>query len=507
MPCSAPCNRLPCSKRCSCFLPCGHQCPSLCGEVCPSEYCQICCSDGIRDQRVDLLEFKSYAEISIEQNPIVVLSCGHFFTAETLDGHMGMAEVYIQDLEGEFSGLVENHGALARGVPQCPDCQQPIRQYVTQRYNRVINRAVIDEISKRVLISGETKIQEIEREIVQLEDDLKKSMKGFLSSTSRIFLAQRLKLRYNESYKLMGEVATFLQHIDDKNQPGRKLHDATVKAIRDSLTIDQKVETFSIQDNFVTFPRDRRVVFGGRAVQLKMLCAVFLDKINLYQELKSITTETSLEALESDLAENSDFFFESCQTFILDCNSEHLPKLNVEARLYFAQGARRYQSSSIQQTSREKATEHVATAREYLKEAEDLCVQRFQNADKLLTAVQETAKSLRKEWYEPVSEEELASIKNAMVSGAAGLMTHSGHWYNCERGHPVSFSHPQFPISDFSLLKKKRSSLLTFPPRQKFAVGECGMPMELARCPECGAPVGGLNHQSTAGVTRAEQME
>jgi hypothetical protein len=41
----------------------------------------------------------------------------------------------------------------------------------------------------------------------------------------------------------------------------------------------------------------------------------------------------------------------------------------------------------------------------------------------------------RKEWYEEVSPEELAAIKAAMVSGIA---THSGHWYNCENGHPVS---------------------------------------------------------------------
>ncbi len=41
----------------------------------------------------------------------------------------------------------------------------------------------------------------------------------------------------------------------------------------------------------------------------------------------------------------------------------------------------------------------------------------------------------------------------------------------------------------------------------KFAIGECGMPMQLARCPECGAAVGGAHHQAASGVTRAVQME
>jgi hypothetical protein len=33
------------------------------------------------------------------------------------------------------------------------------------------------------------------------------------------------------------------------------------------------------------------------------------------------------------------------------------------------------------------------------------------------------------------------------------------------------------------------------------------MPMELARCPECGANVGGQNHTAVGGVTRAMNME
>jgi hypothetical protein len=52
----------------------------------------------------------------------------------------------------------------------------------------------------------------------------------------------------------------------------------------------------------------------------------------------------------------------------------------------------------------------------------------------------------------------------------------TGHWYNCENGHP-------------------------------FTVGECGMPMETSRCPECGAMVGGLNRQAAAGVIYAAELE
>ncbi|KIV89749.1 hypothetical protein PV10_07129 [Exophiala mesophila] len=100
----------------------------------------------------------------------------------------------------------------------------------------------------------------------------------------------------------------------------------------------------------------------------------------------------------------------------------------------------------------------------------------FLNADKLHVAVEESLKILGEGWYESVSAEELTAIKQATLSGRSGIATHSGHWYNCVNGHP-------------------------------FAIGECGMPMEQARCPECGAPIGGSHHQAVDGVTRAVDME
>lgn len=59
--------------------------------MCPEGYCHIC--TGKDDARVDLLEMKSYNQIDLDKTTIVVLECGHFFTAETLDGHVGIGKV------------------------------------------------------------------------------------------------------------------------------------------------------------------------------------------------------------------------------------------------------------------------------------------------------------------------------------------------------------------------------------------------------------------------------
>lgn len=40
-----------------------------------------------------------------------------------------------------------------------------------------------------------------------------------------------------------------------------------------------------------------------------------------------------------------------------------------------------------------------------------------------------------------------------------------------------------------------------------FSIGECGMPMEEARCPECGAAIGGTHHNAVEGVTSAGDLE
>lgn len=117
---------------------------------------------------------------------------------------------------------------------------------------------------------------------------------------------------------------------------------------------------------------------------------------------------------------------------------------------------------------------------------------------------------LRREWYESVSAEELAAIKQAMVGGPRGIATHAGHWYNCQwaPGTHISLCSPK-PLSSglvetYPSLNIEATMILIL---VQFAIGECGMPMEQARCPECGAPIGGSNHRAVEGVSRAMDME
>ncbi|XP_063384092.1 NFX1-type zinc finger-containing protein 1-like isoform X2 [Cydia fagiglandana] len=64
--------------------------------------------------------------------------------------------------------------------------------------------------------------------------------------------------------------------------------------------------------------------------------------------------------------------------------------------------------------------------------------------------------------------------ERAMVVRAIGLK--AGHWYKCPNGH-------------------------------FYCIGECGGAMQLSRCPDCGAAIGGQQHTLTAGNQHAREMD
>lgn len=457
MPCAAPCTRLPCNKRCSLTLLCGHRCPGLCGETCPQEYCQIC-SDR-RDAQVDLLEMKTYGDISLDETPIVVLGCGHFFTAETLDGHIGMTDVYEQAGDGEFTALKDVSGSLARSVPRCPHCQCVVRQYCTQRYNRVINRAVIDEMSKRFLVNGKDELRELELEITETEHGFEKTrgkilglirqlpgttathIRGNVTSAKALEIVRQLKGRNTKGREIESAIQRFCAKVADKHQPAQKLHDATVSAARRKPLEDLMVN-LDVTDHVPTVARDRRVTFGGRIAQLQAQFVVLADVFPIAQALKSTPAGSSVKIPGGAPEQITKPFFNVCHSFISECIGESLPKLGVEATLYYAELARLNEAyCRSMNTEVEKATNYVKKAKVFLQDALALCDQPFQGRDKLRFAVEESIKLLGKEWYETVTPEELAAVKSAMISGSGGIATHSGHWYNCINGHPVSLPH------------------------------------------------------------------
>ncbi|KAL4795796.1 hypothetical protein BDV19DRAFT_388822 [Aspergillus venezuelensis] len=254
---------------------------------------------------------------------------------------------------------------------------------------------------------------------------------------------------------LTGEVNRFMRQVSDEEQPVRKLYEATVKAMRSG---------------------DLETQMGSLSIEAIMPCLSPGQRIfdRAHRRATPVSHPNGLDAAER--------FLNGCKQFIKDKMSRQFPRLCVEVQLYYAQIAFTYRAAPLPGEFARDSTEaqrrdYTPQARAFLEEATVLCSKGSQRSEKLLVAVQVSLKLVDSQRYETVTRGELESIKKAMiVSGHGGMATHSGHWYNCENGHP-------------------------------FAVEECGMPMERARCPECAAAVGGANHRPDEGVTRAIEME
>ncbi|KAL1792144.1 hypothetical protein ACET3X_009895 [Alternaria dauci] len=491
MPCSAPCSRLPCDERCTKLLVCGHQCPSICGEACPKDYCQEC---GMKsEEQPDMIMMVPYADVDLNESPIVVLSCGHFFTTETLDGLVGLKDVYSVDATtGLFTGLIEN-AELSASIPQCPNCREPIKQYVTQRYNRLINRAVIDEMSKRFIVNGQQELQQLQGQLEDVRKKLEASRKGVVPAeivqlrgqAAHEFTMQsindEIRNRSGDTIKLLNAVKAFQRRMDNRHQPTFKLHQATLHSISRDDSLDAKLAKLTIDSSETSAKRDRdqRITLGGRLLEIKVRCLALEDNFEVMRAVgqKNLHSELPLKFSGGSPLVKAHQFLKDTEKLIGDSTHESLPKLAVEATLHYAQVAHAF--SGVQAGNKDDSAKAIAyrnTAKDLLAKADKLCEHPFGGRDDLRRAIAAASKMLNSEFYQAVSKEELESIKQAMVSGRGGIATHSGHWYKCVNGHP-------------------------------FAIGECGMPMEVARCPECGERVGGRSHTAVAGVTRAMEME
>lgn len=367
-------------------------------------------------------------------------------------GVVGLKEVYkIDPMTGNILGLQDISSKMAPAIPRCPHCQRPIRQYVTQRYNRLINRAVIDEMSKRFIVTGQTDLLEIQVKLTKVETELKHTLPDVTKAKISSFLTewrdrspkditQRLQTRYKASAQLRSAVIQLERRAAERHQPAHKLHEATIHAMQRDASLENALAALNLNSITLTGERDHRITLGAKMMEIKIDSTTMEDKFLVLSAAK---------AIHADIAASLTFpggspstlikpFLKSCADFITNCGEKALPKLAVEASLYYARIARLFQTSALSDPKdREMATEYHDKAKALLERAEKLCEQGFRDADSLLLAIKQSLEVLGKEWYEAVTAEELEAIKKAMVSGPRGIATHSGHWYNCVNGHPV----------------------------------------------------------------------
>lgn len=390
------------------------------------------------EEQPDLVMMLPYKDINLNDTPIVVLGCKgrHFFTVETLDGIIGMKDVYdVEPRSGTYSGLKQNE-QLAPSIPQCPTCREPVRQFATQRYNRLVNRAVIDEMSKRFVVSGQQELQDLSSKLQGVEQSLDATRAKLLSSASSQGVGKMITTRYVKASQLETDARKFLQKMDERHKPSHKLHEAIVHAASKNSDLSDTMASMSLDANNPSKKQDRdqRITLGGRLYHLKVRQLILNDKFEVLRGFKS----RSIGFSGGPPAERSGSFLDDCGQLIKICKDANSPKLAVEATLYYAHIARLLSASSAPVAA--KAAQYCESAKTLLEEAEKMCENAFQGRDQLKEGIEQFIRLLGREFYAEVTKEEIEAIKRAMVSGRGGIASHSGHWYNCENGHPVSSS-------------------------------------------------------------------
>lgn len=494
MPCAAPCDWVPCSRRCTSVLNCGHQCPSLCGESCPdTRYCQQCASEAVLSATVDYLLMGEYRDVDLDEDPCIFPDCGHFLTKSSMDGQMSMGDHYeLSDHDGSpiaIKSPSEPFSMDGSTVKSCPQCRGSLRNI--SRYGRIIRRAMLDESTKKFISwSGNRHLQLAER-LLQEEQRLgneEEDLSGYTGHIDKLNLTGHVTRqlsqlqkwvgngRYRQILRLYSDLLQYRNQVKAEEQPFQQVANHVKCANRNRTTSNFAFEESVIQLRGYLLATD---------LLIKCNLAIISDFLKLWAR------GDSSQEIKVDFDAN----IKQCRELMDLAAATSRPQLEATGHIYYAHfcgltltlgdfppsspqltdgvpGALQATQYTLRPESREalksQGLEHINKARALM------AAHNWGSSQQILeTEIQAVEKLIHEGvFYKRVTIEELRAVYAAMASEFQG----TGHWYMCVQGHP-------------------------------FTVGECGMPMEQAQCPECGAPVGGRNHAAAEGVRPAREIE
>jgi len=284
--------------------------------------------------------------------------------------------------------------------------------------------------------------------------------------------------RYGRILSVRGQINKYLRKARLEEQPFQKVYDHVQYARRQQITTG----TFAFDQSVIQL----KGLILGMSLLLRCDVIVLTDFRALRDDADNIKAIVKL---------NLNSYLRDCEDLIKRAKEKMYPKHQVEGHIFFARLcgiARKFPESAPPDKSLESYSQvtslqpTVPTPRasssasnpkydllgmRHITLARQLTSQ-HSSCEVLVPEIDAAERGLSGTFYQAVTQEEKRAIAIAMQEQFRG----SGHWYTCEMGHP-------------------------------FTVGECGMPMQRARCPECGSPVGGQNHTPVQGVTSTSEFD
>ena len=493
MPCAAPCDWLPCtyylvpinhlcqkltaklgSLRCSERLDCGCQCPSVCGEVCPSsKYCQNCASENIKSLTAEWIEFTPYGEINVDEDPCLFPDCGHVFTLSSMDSHMSMKDHYgIDPATGAYMSTKGSSAPFSsEELKVCPECRGSLRNLA--HYGRIVRRVILDENTKKLTLWSTRTHQQLSERLLADQERLMRSVDttkrlhqyvrigGSVKDQKNQMTGLKNLIRYRQTFGIRRAIQQFADKLRKDEQPYQRVHDLVETVRRQNTT--PAIEPFE----FASTELQLREHLQAIALLIRCDIIILSDVIKLHDSNLHSPNESVLQVhFGANRTQCEELINEAVKTFSV--------RQEAEGHIFWARFAA-MECASVNATVEGIAPGALhlrdvlnGSALEQLRNAEDICERLPDPTAGLMNEVLEVRRMLN----EGTSSSEMLMVVTAMAADPRGNV----RWYYCANGHP-------------------------------FTVGECGMPMQLARCYHCGAGVGGQSHRPTEGVTHAHDIE
>ncbi|CAG8486394.1 199_t:CDS:10, partial [Diversispora eburnea] len=525
--CGVPCNRLPCNEQCSKLLKCGHQCMGICGEECPPpKYCIICAPDDIKNSIVDLIMQTTFSEVDWTTERMIVLECGHVFTAETLDNLMEMKSVYHMDfMENwiDIKEITDQPGELKR----CPNCRAPIKNI--QRYGRIIKKCVLDVQNRKFLREYNRRLKVIQVELEEIIKNLEKNREKVLEKLKKSDLPD-LKQRNNNDddfYEIDKKIKRIVPDIvppeeceiltkysippyheelwrkhvspllfnyrqvsliisNSTNPPYKLAYEAAVASLfaaksKERFYMDDLINDFSLlqisNDSPAVLKNKfqetlKEVGISVPKVDRKIYLAAFFELINIqkamFHEVSKIIPELPTEMKQHNVSIHlpyKDYWMDFANVLInsLRKHIEHIIQISNESK--YNLGLSPIQQREIKNKCSDIKMNCLVIKLGILPSMNGVYYFKEQCNERIETVLREI-KEIKNATDNAgrLSYEEKLKIHQAMRQEFLG----SGHWYQCPNGHP-------------------------------YTIGDCGGADQISRCPECGAFIGGSNHQTLSG--------
>lgn len=420
---------------------------------------------------VDYLEMQRFDEANLEEDPLIIPSCGHPLLMSSMDGHLQMSAVYEMSSDGTVQALRPSTPFSTdetKRPPRCPICRGSLRNI--NRYGRIVRRAILDESTKRFITSAATAFKPLVESFYRAQGNLRASHSRPRS------LDVPLDVAFGDTRDMQFQLISKITAGCDKN--------SDMKICRQDIAtyfakVHKDATPFGRIWNLIEVARRRAgragpvelrspvslISFHVMALGLLIRCDVAL-LADILHDLKKLRKGLRGMRLRVDLSKNR----EDSECLIDAAQDAKDFERTVEGHIFYA----RYVAMEIPFISDRSTVQALKKVAEtHINAAHELCQAKGGKLDSLVAEVQDAERSLAAGTFvQTVTSDERRSILTAMAQEYCGI----GHWYTCTNGHP-------------------------------FVVGECGRPMELARCSQCDAPIGGQNHRPTDGVARADDLE